>query len=187
MTTVLRVNIHDLTAQFFQDLDGKLPRSTEVEIRIPDKKRGQALFSEAQFWDVIDALDWSQETSAAILAPAAQKLSAMPLASIYLFADQLSERLFQLDTRPHGDAYLAHEGDGYLSVDDFLYARCAVVAEGKAFFEKVLAMPAAFPADIRFEALLHLPDDAYQLKTGREFDYSPAFNYETFSNKKGWE
>ena len=43
------------------------------------------------------------------------------------------------------------------------------------------------PADIDFEHLLDLAADAYWLKTGREFGYSPAFDYETKSNTVGWE
>lgn len=111
----------------------------------------------------------------------------MPIVNIYLFADKLSEKLYQLDTRPHGDAYLANEGDDYLSVDDFLYIRCAVVAEGKGYFEKVKSNPSQFPAEISFEPLLSLPHKAYKMKTGREFAYYPVISYEIYSNKSGWK
>lgn len=186
MTTVLRVNINDLSSLFFQELGHRFADSTEVEIRIPEKEQRAELFTDAQFWQVIGCLDWSKKASMDILAPAVRKLAAMPVVNLYLFADKLSRNLYQLDTRPHGDAYLANEGDDYFSVDDFLYTRCAVVAEGREYFEKVLANPAEFPADLRFEPLLNLADEAYKLKTGRAFDYHPALNYETYSNKQGW-
>lgn len=187
MTTVLIVNAHDLNSQFFQDLGQMIPENSEIEIRIPEKKRKLELFSDEQFWEIIDALDWSKNDSDAIMAPAIAQLAAMPVVAIYLFADKLSEKLYQLDTRLHGEAYLTNEGDDYLSVDDFLYVRCAVVAEGKAYYEQVLANPAEFPDEISFEPLLNLADKAYEMKLGREFDYHPAISYETYSNKEGWK
>jgi hypothetical protein len=188
MANVLKVNVQDLNSQFFHDLGQMLSDSDEIEIRIAaGKKQKKELFSDEQFWQVIHALDWSKQEADAILAPAIAQLAAMPVVNIYLFADKLSEKLYQLDTRLHGDAYLAHEEDDYLSVDDFLYVRCAVVAEGKAYYEQVLANPTDLPNEISFEPLLNLADKAYEVKTGREFNYHPAPSYETYSNKKGWE
>ena len=187
MTRVLKVNINDINSQFFIDLGEKLASSTEIEIRIPDTQAQKGLFTDEQFWQIIEAFDWSKKEAEAIMAPAVDPLAAMPVMNIYLFADKLSEKLFQLDTRAHGDAYLANEGDDYLSVDDFLYIRCAVVAEGKAYFEQVLTNPAEFPDEISFEPLLGLAKKAYEKKTGRKFEYYPAISYETYSNKAAWK
>lgn len=187
MATVLKVNINDLDSQFFYDLGQKISDSTEIEIRIPEKKPKIEIFSDADFWQIIDLFDWSKEESDEIMAPAIKELAAMPVVNIYLFADKLSEKLYQLDTRLHGDAYLKNEGDDYLSVDDFLYIRCAVVAEGKAYFDKILENPSEFPAHLSFEPILNLPDQAYELKTGRTFEYFPTVSYETYSNKKAWD
>lgn len=187
MTRVLKVNINDINSQFFIDLGEKLASSTEIEIRIPDTQTQKELFTDEQFWQIIEAFDWSKKDAQEIMAPAIDQLAAMPVMNIYLFADKLSEKLFQLDTRAHGDAYLANEGDDYLSVDDFLYIRCAVVAEGKAYFEQVLANPAEFPDEISFEPLLSLAKKAYEKKTGRKFEYYPAISYETYSNKAAWK
>ncbi|MCB9291541.1 MAG: DUF4240 domain-containing protein [Lewinellaceae bacterium] len=66
------------------------------------------------------------------------------------FADLLSEKLYALDSK----TYAKHIGeDGwspgrYFSVDNFLYARCCVVANGKELYEKVLHDPAG--AQLRF-------------------------------------
>ncbi len=73
------------------------------------------------------------------------------------------------------------------SSDNFLYARACVVANGKDFYEKVLADPSQMPKDLSFEALLSLARKAYKKKTGQTFDYSPTITYETFSNPEGWE
>jgi len=43
------------------------------------------------------------------------------------------------------------------------------------------------PKDMDFEALLYLPDEAYNKKTKTEdYDYQTKFDYETYSNKEGW-
>lgn len=74
-----------------------------------------------------------------------------------------------------------------ISADDFLYARCAVVAEGRNYYEKVLNDSSQMPEDIVFEPLLYLADDAFEMKTGIPFNYVPTYNYETQSNKLGWQ
>lgn len=187
MATILKININDLNSQFFYDLGQKILDSAEIEIRIPEDKTKVEIFSDADFWQIIGLFDWSKEESDEIMAPAIEKLAGMPVVNIYLFTDKLSEKLYLLDTRLHGEAYLKNEGGDYLSVDDFLYIRCAVVAEGKTYFDKVLENPSEFPADLSFEPILNLPDQAYELKTGRTFEYFPTVSYETYSNKKAWD
>jgi|GEM_PF-1797362 len=76
--------------------------------------------------------------------------------------------------------------DGHSSVDDFLYVRCAAVAEGKWPYYNVLNNPSDLSADIDFEHLLSVAADARKLKTGRVFDYFPIFNYETKSIMPAW-
>lgn len=186
-TTVLKANLHDVNLQFIQDLREKFDRTAQVEIRVEEQKHGEGLFSEEQFWQIIDRLDWSKKKRADIVAPAAAALAKMPMPSLYLFKDVLSEKLYRLDTRAHAAAYLSKQGDSHLSADDFLYVRCAVVAEGKAYYEKVLRDPSEMPVDIDFEHLLSLADDAYEMKTGKAMNYFPVFNYETHSNSEGWK
>jgi hypothetical protein len=70
--------------------------------------------------------------------------------------------------------------------DGFLYARCVVVANGKEFYEAVLKDPSKFPKNMEFESLLGLASGAYELKTGKEFEYSTGCSYESFSNPAGW-
>jgi hypothetical protein len=187
MTTVLKVPLIDLTSQFFSDLTRKFDTSTEFEIRVSKKNQKQELFSDAEFWQILTALDWSKSESKDIIAPAVKQLAAMPVVNIYLFADKLAQKLYQLDTKAHGIAYLNNEADAYLSVDDFLYVRCAVVAEGRDYYEDILKTPSNLTDELSFEPLLNLADHAYALKTGKQFDYHPIFNYETYSNKKGWQ
>lgn len=186
-TTILKVNISDLTPQFIEDLKGDLGQDAQVEIKVQESKHGEGLFSEAGFWKIIDLLDWSKQDRSAVIAPAINALSQMHLPAIFLFQDILSEKLYLLDTREHAKAYKQKLGDDSFSVDDFLYVRCAVIAEGKDYYENVLNNPSEMPADIDFEHLLGIADEAFKIKTGREFNYLPLFNYETRSNTEGWK
>ncbi len=106
----------------------------------------------------------------------------MPISAIYLFEDFLSGKLFDIDTKEHAKAYMDQQTDDYFSVDDFLYVRCAAVAEGRAYYEKIKSNPSELSADIDFEHILSVAAEAYKLKTGRDFEYSPLYNYETKSN-----
>jgi hypothetical protein len=63
MTTVLNVSLNDLSSQFINDLKQKFGKTTEVEIRLQDKSPADALFSEDDFWRVIDKIDWSKKGS----------------------------------------------------------------------------------------------------------------------------
>jgi Protein of unknown function (DUF4240) len=187
MTTVLNVSLNDLSSQFINDLKQKFGKATEVEIRLQDKSPADDLFSEGDFWRIIDKIDWSKKGSENKVTPAVKALAKLPVASICLFADKLSAKLFQLDTRAHATTYAANEPDNFVSADDFLYARCAVVAEGKDYYEKVLNDPAQMPEDIVFEPLLYIADDAFEIKMNVPFNYMPTYNYETQSNKSGWQ
>ncbi len=186
-TTVLKVNLDDINPQFFEDLKEDLGKDVQVEIRVQETAHGEGLLSEARFWEIIGLLDWSKRERSAIIAPAVKVLSRMHISGIYLFQDFLSEKLYRLDTRQHAQAYRQKQGDDSFSSDDFLYVRCAVVAEGRDYYEKVLHNPTEMPADIDFEHLLGMAPEAYKLKTGKVFDYFPQYNYETHSNTKGWE
>ena len=188
MTAVLKMNVQDLDAQFVEDLKGQFAHA-DLEIRVHEPPGASAFFSEENFWQTIALLDWGAgDDEYAVMAPAVAALAEHPIAHIYRFADILSEKLWALDNRSHAQVFIEEEGsEGYLSADDFLYARCAVVAQGPDFYEKVFQNPAEMPLDMTFEPLLNLAGDAYERKTGRELLAAPTFNYETYSNKKGWQ
>lgn len=187
MTAILNFNLSDIDLDFIQNLKKRFGKSAEVEIRLRDKSPADEILPEEAFWGIIDGIDWSKKASKDKLKPAVEQLAAMPVAAIYVFADKLAEKLYHLDTRPHAETYAANEPDHFISVDDFLYARCAVVAEGREYYEKVLNDPATMPDSIVFEPLLSLADLAFEQKTGAEFNYVPTFNYETRSNQSGWK
>lgn len=187
MTAVLNFNLNDFDLKFLRDLKKRFGKTAEVEIRLRDKSPVEDLFPEEDFWKVIDLIDWSKKASNDKLQPAVECLAGMPVSAIYIFADKLSEKLYSLDTRQHAQTYSLNEPDNFISADDFLYARCAVVAEGREAYAKVLNDPSKMPDDIVFEPLLSLADLAFEQKTGAEFNYVPTFNYETRSNQSGWK
>lgn len=142
-----------------------------------------------RFWDLIDLLDWSKTgDDDAVLAPLVKQLSSMSEDEIYAFDDALAAKLHALD----GEAYAREIGDDayedgkHFSVDAFLYARCCVVVNGQAEFEKVLAEPTRMPKNMEFEAILYAAQRAFQEKTGKKYTHVPTPDYETYSNAKGW-
>lgn len=136
---------------------------------------------EELFWQLISLINWESKDPFEATKPIEIELSKHSDQGIYLFQDILSQKLTSLD----GPAYFeAAPG----SSDSFLYARCCVVANGKAFYERVLNDPKEFPNGLHFtlEALLYIAYDAYELKHGKELKRLPAYNYESFFNKEAW-
>jgi hypothetical protein len=150
------------------------------------------LVDDATFWSVIGQFDWDKTgDDNAVLRPALSTLSGMPPAEIAAFEQILAARLYALDTREHARWCYSGQsdpdnGDDYISSDDFLYSRCVVVANGRAFFEDVLADPSKFPAgdEVRVTAL---PGRyAYGQRTGQPLDAGHDLSWESFSNTDGW-
>lgn len=146
---------------------------------------------EEVFWEIIMSFNWDKTgDDDAVLRPAVKRLSSMTVEDIYKFADILSEKLYMLDGVNYATniGEESYKGEGqHFSVDYFLYVRCCVVANGKKYFDIVLANPTQMPKEMDFEALLYLPMESYNKKTKTEdYDYTPKFNYETFSNVDGW-
>jgi hypothetical protein len=145
---------------------------------------------EEAFWALIDRLDWRHEgDDERVVKPVVKALAKLALGDIQSFEEILAQKLFALDGREWarniGGGWWG--GDPPVSVDEFLYARCVVVANGEAYYKAVLADPAQMPKDMEFEALLVVGAGAWEAKTG---DDEPVFetsvSYETFSNDAGW-
>lgn len=156
----------------------RMEREANAENQKPKK-----MMKEEMFWDIISFID-EEDTE-----PAVKALAKLGVRSIKQFEEALSYKLFQLDTMEHArniGIYSYDEAKDHFSADLFLYFRCAVIAKGKEFFESVLTDPALMPKGDTFEPLLELAAEAYERRTGKDFDYDPGCDYETFSNVKGW-
>lgn len=143
------------------------------------------------FWKLLEKLNWDMTgDDEAVLEPVISELSSMSEADICGFEDILTSKLYALDTLAHAkeigeDSYI--DEDEFFSADAFLYSRCVVVANGKGLFDLVMSNPTEFPKDMEFEALLGIAPEAFERKTGKEWDYVSPLSYETFSNKEGWK
>lgn len=161
--------------------------------QIPDKPiHDYSPMNEEIFWEIISTFNWKKTgDDDAVLKPAIKRLVSMTIDDIYKFADILSEKLYMLDGIDYASniGEYSYKGENeYFSVDYFLYVRCCVVANGKDFFNYVIANPEKMPKDLDFEALLYLPLEAYNKKTKTEdYDYITKFDFETFSNAQGWK
>lgn len=186
MDTILHIKAQDLDHAFVDDLKKKHAQAS-VEIRVHDIPGAAGMLGESEFWEMIRQLNWASADNEQTIEPVIDSLSKMSIANIYQFQDILSEKLWQLDTRAHARAFTHGDEEAYLSGDDFLYARCGVVANGKEYYELVLSNPQEMPDGITFSPILRIAKKAYERKTGKKMSIAPAFNYETLSNKLGWQ
>jgi hypothetical protein len=178
--------IHDRPA-FEEERRREEAERERIRLR-PQKPR--KMMSVREFWTIIGLLDWKRQgNDKKVLAPAVKALAAKPEAEILAFQERLAYLLYRLDTRAHAQSMRrpsrGKESD-FFSADGFLYARCVVVANGRALYEMVQKDPTKMPRGLEFEAILGLAPDAFELKTGRRFEYSTGCSYESFSNPIGW-
>ncbi len=151
------------------------------------RQEDETTLPEKAFWEVIEQIQLDADDP---LKKAREKLESFTGKQMEQFEETLACKLYKLDTKKHAreiGEHAFHEESGYFSPDYFLYIRCLCVAKGKTFYNKVLRQPCLMPKDEGFEELLELTHEAYEEKTGEEFDYIPSKDYETFSNKEGWK
>ena len=185
--TVHRIKLKDLNQKYLEKLQASIgDGEQEIAIWVPQKSN---TLSEDTFWTIIALLDWKQKETQEILAPAILQLSQFSTNQIKAFDDLLSEKLYFLDGQKYDEntgqnAYKGKEAS--FSIDGFLYARCLVVAMGEERYTQILSNPTLMIKDDSFEPLLSLAQLAYQKKTGRTYEHTPTYIYETFANTKGW-
>ncbi|MFB6564281.1 DUF4240 domain-containing protein [Streptomyces sp. NPDC056400] len=147
----------------------------------------------AEFWALIDTLNG--EASQASCRRLAEELGRRSVHDIIGFAERHAEALYRLDQEKFGTLPVANlsDRDGSpfpQSADQFLYTRCAVVAAGQAVWEGVFFDVDKFApytsTEYDGEWLLYVPDRAYELATGKEWDRTTRYCFETFSNMDGW-
>lgn len=186
--TIHRLKLKDLDSEYIQKLrSAQKDDNEEIVIWIPDTAN---MMDDELFWKIIALLDWEEKSNNDIVKKAIRFLQQLSIHEIKAFENRLSKKLYLLDGLKYAqntgnNAYLGK--DAPFSVDTFLYARCAVVAQGEKIFESVLSKPETMVKDQAFEPLLSLSSRAYKQKTGEEFDYIPSYIYETFANANAWD
>jgi hypothetical protein len=186
--TTINFPLRTLNDNVIRDLKEKYPEA-QIRVELHPNLTHTAL-SEVHFWGIIDKFNWEYEQdNDGVLEPAIEYLSTQPVRHIFEFADILSEKLYALDGRKYAqnigeDAWLPNR---YFSVDNFLYARCCVVANGKNAYQEVLKNPLSMPKDTTFEDILYVASAAYERKMSKKYNYAPTYPIETYSNKVGWQ
>lgn len=190
--TIHRLKLKDLNVQFIQQLKAAYSNEeTEITFWLnPISKSVESVhLTEDKFWSLIEQLDWEKQgDNNAVITPLVKQLSTLSIDAIRVFEDILSEKLYRLDGKVYAQniGERAYQENKYFSVDNFLYARCCVVANGKEFYEEVLKNPSQMPKDLSFGALLRVAAEAYELKTEEKFKYIPKYIYETYANAAAW-
>jgi len=127
----------------------------------------------------------------AVLKPALKRLVSMTIDDIKLFAEIVTEKLFNLDGLLYASNIGSYSYKGkneFFSTDYFLYVRCCVVANGKDYYESVIKDPTQMPKEMDFEALLYLADEAYNKKMKTEGEFiETKLSFETYSNIEKWK
>ncbi|MEZ6196928.1 MAG: DUF4240 domain-containing protein [Planctomycetota bacterium] len=139
--------------------------------------------NDEQFWALIGMLAGPHDTEDEdeIVDPLVGMLRQLEREQITAFDDLLAEKLHALDGRAFADA--AGIAGNY--EDLFLDARLCVVANGREFYEAVLADPSEMPA-MRFGALLFCAERAWEAKTGEEYEHVPPVSVEMGANEANW-
>jgi hypothetical protein len=143
-----------------------------------------------EFWHHIDSIDKEalregDEDSA--IAPLEEQLSSLSVAELEAFEEHLAQCLYALD----GQVFADESGESGDSDDGFLYARCFVVAQGRARYEATLASPELMPKTLDgwCEALLYPHRNAWARLTGKdasEWEFDSSVSYESGSNEELW-
>jgi hypothetical protein len=147
----------------------------------------------ADFWALIAVLNG--RAAQADCGRLAEELSRRSVPDIIGFAERHAEALYRLDQEKFGTLPVANlttrDGGPFpQSADVFLYSRCAVVAAGQTAWESSFFDVNKFApytsSEYDGERLLYVPDEAYELATGEEWNRSTRYSFESFSNRDGW-
>ena len=189
MTNIIRYPLRNISPEKISDLQEKYPNAS-VQIELSDSPVEGGL-SEADFWALIDLLDWQQTgNDDAVIEPIVLSLCRGPLRHIYDFKDILSQKLYWLDTAAHARQIgkgAFHPDTHDFSTDGFLFARCCAVANSRNQYEAIRQNPELMPKNLEFAPLLRIANKAHRRAHGTVLRYVSAYSIETFSNRKGWQ
>lgn len=149
--------------------------------------RADAPMADDEFWSCIALLDWGSEDADDVVEPLVAHLASLSPERIAAFDATLCIKLFELDhedlARAIGDAAF---GGPMFSPDHFLDVRCAVVANGRAYHERVVSRAAPMPDEVEFEELASVAHRAYERATNDEVVFVTSIDASTFANVDGW-
>lgn len=172
----------------------RLPAAAPGRLPSPGSQEGEPLkqtpeFDETRFWSLIDRIDREKLNRGEgfeyqAIEPLTSALQALSREELESFENKMAEKLFAID----GSRYAAAAGEAGGSDDAFLYVRCFVLASGRDVYQSIVEDPAKMPTSLDqwCEALLSAVPQAWERKTGEQWDHSPDPSYETGSNEARW-
>ncbi len=142
-----------------------------------------------EFWELIDLLDLrlGADKSGALSA-LIDELAQREVEEIKGFHDILAEQLYMLDSEELWDVFQSNSESGLAadSEEDFLAARCGVVAGGREVTREVYFFPENLCAVGGVAALVNVAALAYEKKCGEPFLFQPMKDIAMGSNPEGW-
>lgn len=151
---------------------------------------GSGPLSNQNFWDLIDhsaALEANPDAQLADLRASLGRLSAPQIADFERMFDETMRQSYSWDL--WGAAYLANGG---ASDDGFEYFRCWLISKGRTVFDKVVANPDSLAdllapgggvGDFEFEEFAYVAREAWQAKTGRDWNDMPVIANMMYDNE----
>lgn len=144
---------------------------------------------DTDFFNFTNMLDWEKQgIDDEVLEPLIEFLAKWGDNVIFAFHDKMTELLFSLDT--YNIAKHIIEKSDYFSPDEFLYARCVALINGKSYYNAILKGRRKLKADSEFESILYVPMKAWERLHNEDSDkypHIPGLSYETYSNNEGWK
>lgn len=150
---------------------------------------GAGPLTDKNFWDLIDhsaALEAKPDAQLADLRASLSRLSASQIADFEHIFDETMRQSYSWDL--WGAAYIANGGS---SDDGFEYFRCWLISKGPNVFHKVAANPDILAdilapgsgGDFEFEEFAYVAREAWQAKTGRDWNDMPVIANMAYDNK----
>ncbi len=135
------------------------------------KSFGANIFSEKEFWKIIEMLDWhfvGEDEN--VVKRATQHLSKKSENFIKKFHQMLLQKLRNLQVC--GEYFELKERS-----DTFLNTRCSIVAAGKKYYNSVLSNPSKIRENTEFQELTNLCNNALAMKKGSARVHISVFKY----------
>jgi hypothetical protein len=121
----------------------------------------------------------SEDLFGAVLNNYNKRIVLLDKAGLAAFIHLFEEKLYDLD---RAEIHEFAEG----SDEDFLYARCFMVAMGEAYYNKIDRDPSMAMPGLEAETFGFSAYDVYKFKFKAEFERNTKHNTETRSNSDAW-
>ncbi len=129
------------------------------------------VFSEKEFWKIIEMLDWDF---------VGDDDNVVKIATLYLSkkSEDFIRKFHQMLVQKLRSLQICEKFDTTSKTpESFLFTRCAAIATGKKYYNSVLSNPIKIRENAEFSALTNLCNNAMKLKSGQDFTKMSAFKY----------